>query len=52
MGMVGPSCNPSTWELRQEDLEFQASIGCTVRQCLTKIQQVQLMNACCVTSKF
>jgi hypothetical protein len=29
LGMVEHTCNPCTWELRQEDLEFEASLDYT-----------------------
>jgi hypothetical protein len=29
LGMVVHTCNPCTWELRQEDLEFEASLDYT-----------------------
>jgi hypothetical protein len=28
------ACDPSTWRLKQEDLEFEASLGYTERACL------------------
>jgi hypothetical protein len=31
LGMVGHTCNPSTWKQRWEDHEFEASLGYTVR---------------------
>jgi hypothetical protein len=34
LGMVVHSCNPSSWEARQEGCEFVARLGCIVRLCL------------------
>jgi hypothetical protein len=34
--MVQHTCNSSTWELRQENCEFEASLGYVVRPFLKK----------------
>jgi hypothetical protein len=33
-GVVMHACNPSTWKARQEDWNFEASLGYIVRPCL------------------
>jgi hypothetical protein len=42
LGMVVHTCNPSTWRLRQEDGEFQASLGYRVKPCLRKKKKGKL----------
>jgi hypothetical protein len=36
MGVVVYACNPSTWGLRQDDGEFEASLGYIIRLPQTK----------------
>jgi hypothetical protein len=36
LGMVRHVCNPSTWEQRQEECEFEYSLSYIARSCLKK----------------
>lgn len=40
----GPCCNPSTWELRQEDGAFQTSLGYIERLYFKQQQQKEISS--------
>jgi hypothetical protein len=40
-GMVGHACSPVAWRLRQEDLEFEVSLGYTLSQFLKRRKEKQ-----------
>lgn len=44
LSMVADTCNASTWGLRQENWEFEASLGAKVKLCLKKLFKIFTQN--------